>query len=293
MKVEDAVNESITNYPSLYISNRRDYAQAKFDVLHHFFIVLGNGIEWAYTKDPKKGGYLTHPKYYRKNGWTRKYDLPYGKEKFPLDERFFKEDVYQIMTPSHEFKAFMNTGDYKSKKHLFASELHTLEGKTVEANSSPYDPEAVWVIDNLSAEDEWRKDLMKKERKPYPNFQKRYSCFWEIDPVLIQDDWRQEGILHLQHWLAYFKDDERIKGFDHQYPSAKMIKDQEEHILKHYTKVQGKVLEPDEFVAHIQKVYEWPDFDGSNYSDMVWYRFHKTRKEYIEFIEETLVHITV
>ena len=95
MKVIDTVNRCITQYPSLYL--KANWEESKFAVLHQFFVVLGNGIEWAHTKDKKKAGYLTSPIHYKKNGeWERKYDLPYGKVKFELDPRFFKERCFEF-----------------------------------------------------------------------------------------------------------------------------------------------------------------------------------------------------
>ena len=40
--------------------------------------------------------------------------------------------------------------------------------------------------------------------KPYPNFDKEYSCLWEIEPDLIQVDWKNAAIEHLEYWKTYF-----------------------------------------------------------------------------------------
>ena len=95
MKILDSVNESITQYPKLYLT--KNYEHSKFLVLNHMFIVLGNGYEWAVTKNPKHGGYLT-------DEWEQKrtYNTPYGKKKCNVDiTKFFTEDVYELRKIDH------------------------------------------------------------------------------------------------------------------------------------------------------------------------------------------------
>lgn len=95
MRVIDTVNKHLTAYPSLYL--RKTWEESKFEILHHMFVVLGNGVEWAHTKDPHKGGYLTDPQSYKSGGeWKRKYDLPYGKETFKLNPKLFTEEIYEF-----------------------------------------------------------------------------------------------------------------------------------------------------------------------------------------------------
>lgn len=208
MTIIDTVNQSLTKYPSLYVKDT--WEDTKFDVLHHYFIILGNGIEWAYTKNPKHGGYLTDPSHYKKNGeWERKYDLPYGKEKFELNPLFFNEEIYDVYKNERRDTGF-NFPDLKSRKQfppLFQSELNKILGKYVEAYSRT---QQIYEYVIVPCKDH---DTSTARKDPYPNFQKQYSCFWEIEPELIKEDWRLEGIKHLEYWQEYFNDAERVKGF--------------------------------------------------------------------------------
>ena len=97
MLLEDYIKKSISEYPSLYAKS--NYKDSRISVLNQVFLVLGNGLDWAYTKNPKQGGYVVYPNYYKfKGDYKRKYDLPYGKEKYegPDIERFFHEMYIEI-----------------------------------------------------------------------------------------------------------------------------------------------------------------------------------------------------
>lgn len=92
MYVKDYIAKNINEYPLLY--RFETYEKSAFAVLHHVFIVLGNGMEWADTEDPNKGGYITEPQYDENDDgdYTRIKDAPYGEEKHTLVDPEFGED---------------------------------------------------------------------------------------------------------------------------------------------------------------------------------------------------------
>src|SRR6478735_6322400 len=102
MKLIDSIKEMFLQYPSIY---SKDFDIIKHTVCHQMFITLGNGYKWAYTKDPKKGGYLIEPKYkILKEDYIRKIDMPYGKKVIHLDiDLYLKADkIYQLFIINHE-----------------------------------------------------------------------------------------------------------------------------------------------------------------------------------------------
>src|SRR6218665_343241 len=106
MTVNDTVVKSVKSYPSLYLA--KTFEESKFLVLHHYFCVLGNGIEWA-RNDNIHYGYLTNQQYRKVNDeWECVPDLPYGEARETINPRFFQEDVYFYAErdDSFDFMAF-------------------------------------------------------------------------------------------------------------------------------------------------------------------------------------------
>lgn len=285
VKVVDAINESITHYPSLYLKNT--WEESRFDVLHHYFIILGAGVKWAYTKDPKAGGYLTTGGHYKKNGeWVRKYDLPYGKEKFPLDSRFFKEPYCELYGLDKKID-FMLCPDLQSeKKGCFLSEIpdnyvpaygkHKRPSKIAGVYTTYPDNDRVGML-----------GPQPKHRHPYPNFQKKYSIFWEPGAEYIQDDWREAAIEHLQFWLDYFNDPSRYnepgQQNSHYAVDANRVKSQKVYIEQKYKNAVG-----DNWIKEVQTGYDFPGFNGSNYRELVENSANKAVKEAKSFLAATL-----
>ncbi len=279
MKVKDCVNQSINEYPSLYMAD--NYEKSTFGVLHHYFIVLGNGIEWADTGDPKTGGYLIHPVNQESDGkWVRIKDRPYGEKKCELDQRpFFKEDLFYFGEIDKEISSSGFISRKPCEKVVFKSELKELSKKYKICEFSTDYIESVHThcilkIGRCSATD-----------NPYPKFSKRYSCFWEISPELIQEDWRLAGIDHLKYWQVYFADEERVKRYSH-YNNPKS--------LKKFVIYQHK-NQPEKYPDWIQAVrdaYEFPKFDGENFEEFASLRWEKDLKAIKEFISETIERIS-
>lgn len=81
MHLEDQIKKSISEYPSLFLC--KDYEQSKLRVLSFMFLTSSYEVEFAHTKNPKHGGYVTNSKYRKYRGEdVRVYDKPYGKEKY-------------------------------------------------------------------------------------------------------------------------------------------------------------------------------------------------------------------
>lgn len=281
MKVIDAVNLSIANYPTLYLAPT--YEESKRAVLHHLFIVLGNGIEWANTKDPKKGGYLTSPEYRRmKNDeYKRKIDRPYGKEKHPLDPRFFTENCYEFapidtkLSPIFKvLGAWRDLNRNEKDEILFEQELSTRKDWVL-CGTKDYPDTTKYVAELI--------DKKVRDRDPYPNFSKQYSCFWEPGVEYIQPDWLDAAIEHLEYWVTYFNDDKRSEEYHYRY-NANTIKD----VIK-LAKEQAEKVGKD-WVTVLHKEWEWPSFDPAktnkeNANDH-WY--NKELPKTTKFLKETL-----
>jgi hypothetical protein len=312
MKIKDYINKKITEYPIIYL--KEDYETSKFSVLHHIFIVLGNGCKWAYTKSPNKGGYLTDPKYYKKHDeYIRKYDQPYGKEKHELDSRMFTEDVYEL-------SVLDNNGypkpDYSKPSRLyFSSNLKDIDVNYIDGEINDSLRLKVMIETEISDRNQNYNELItdkvnkiinpnndikfilekidkkfdtkwnKTQNNPYPNFQKKYSCFWEIEPHLIKDDWKEEGIKHLKYWQIYFNDPERYKNYAY-YPNDRNNNDLISRIESNYKNKEN-------WVKKVCEDYQCPIFNGQNYQDMVDYRWNDHLNKVKEFLKETIERLEI
>lgn len=298
MKVVDSVKKSFLLYPSLYA--RKTFDDVKFDVLHHELVVLGNGIEWAHTKDPNKGGYLVEPKSRKYRGeWERIYDQPYGKFKVDIDiEPYLENEIYQLREIDHErtkeslkeWAPFINV-DNISKKSYHISEVRDYHGRVfdnkkqtlfTEAEFGKLPPNTLLPGEKYNTSCKYFLRWIEKEEShnrinPYPNFQKEYSCFWEPGFEFAQDDWKEAGYEHMLYWRDYFNDENRIKTYSH-YPNAKELK----QYIEKYHIGEGKTIK------QVGKDYEFPEFDGKNYKEMSDARWEKDLKETKRFIKETL-----
>lgn len=308
MTVTDTVNKHLAAYPSLYLCPT--WEQSRFAVLHHMFIVLGNGIKWAHTKDPKKGGYLTDPiSYKRHSEWVRRLDRPYGQEKCVIDPRFFTEKVYEIKTVDREASRLIGAWgkrDYNEDRPLtFESDLKMTDKMVFEQRRLL--KRHIKVVCPIEVND-------KRNAHPYPNFSREYSCFWRIDAPLIQDDWRQAGIDHLLHWQAYFNDPERVKGYSY-YPkpddhhqsyktcieqqygqkpevSAPNSRDRANDITAIFNGyMPPSIVEKDTWIDKVRKDYEYPAFDGTNYQQMAADMWAAHLTECRQFIADTIARL--
>lgn len=289
MTVNDTIKKSFFNYPTLYMGSNID--DIKRSVLHHYLIVLGNGIEWANTKDKKKGGYLTEPNHHNRK---RTYDKPYGKEKIAenIEDYISPNVAHELIEIDHDdTKKFMGLfgsrrksvyisqklrGEEKLKKTIFIeSEYHLLPPNTMMPGDK-YSEKYKYALREF-------KDLTRGSREtPYPNFSEQYSCFYEPGVEYIQDDWREESIKHLEYWEQYFQDEERIKTFS-DYP-----KKGQDDILKILKK---QILEENKDENYVFKNYGFRKFDLNDpiaFEMAKVEKFNRNRKEMMEFIEKTI-----
>jgi len=278
MKVIDCINKNINDWPSLYLMD--NYEDSAFNVLHHYFIVLGNGVEWADTGDLKTGGYLVEPIARRVGDeWERMKDSPYGEEKHELDFRAFKEKIYWVRVIDHattkELEILMpDMNDVDNTKAMYESELIKLVKKGLAISKySHLTHESLYYFSEISKH--------RSREKPYPNFKKEYSCFWEIEPHLIQKDWRLAGIGHLKYWRNYFNAPERVKNY-HYYKNPKSLK---EWITSHYKNKPEKY--PD-WIQTVRDNYEYQRFNGENFGEMSEIRWEKELSRTKMFISETI-----
>lgn len=285
MKVIDYINLSINAYPALDMLE--NYEESSFNVLHHSFIVLGNGVEWANTGDPKTSGYLVYPRYKEVKGeCIRIKDKPYGEEKHELDPRIFKEDLFYFYEIDFE---------RSEKGFLFGTKSTTLFKSEMDALRKKYMAEKCFdtVCDNKREyihgfHTHYCSPVPKysSRENPYPNFSKRYSCFWDTDPKLIQEDWRLAGIEHLEYWQKYFNDDERVKGYQH-YKNSKSL---EKWITTLY--INNTKKSPD-WIQSVRDDYGVQGFNGDNFEELATIRWEKDLQKTKAFLSGTIQRITI
>jgi hypothetical protein len=178
MKLIDSVKKAIFSYPSIFLCG--NFEDSMFNVLHHYFVVLGNGMAWANPKNPANGGYLTKERLVKKHGeWVRRPDADYGTQTFQKDiDDLFWEKRYVVVLKLKPLKTII----------VQQSELPKY------ANNKSY------LIQNERVEN------------PYPNFTK-HNVFREDAARYIKADWREAALGHFSYWLEYFADDERVKNY--------------------------------------------------------------------------------
>lgn len=221
MKLEDYIQSSIANYPSLYAG--KDYASSRLLVLNHIFLTLGGGLEWANTGNSKTGGYLVAPSWYKRNGeWHRKKDLPYGKEIYngPAIERFFEDEWVELkeLQPVDNTKSDLTAHWLCFRENFncnpvwkgFISEIP--EDLLTQSIGEDYIWEATkneYILDKCTEKSDLSdkfdtknpKYLLKKQTfrhysekyedckfTPCP-FSEKYWAYANIDPMLVQLDW--------------------------------------------------------------------------------------------------------
>ena len=196
MKLEDCIYKSLIEYPALYLCN--NYEDSKMLVLNHLFLVNGNGMDWAISKDGKQEGYLIESKYKgTRDKWIRLPDKPYGKpvikNKLPFVEIIEK---YK--------KEYLEESRYESVR-----DFHNQLPKRIQK-----------LIRDENIKDLENGNYLQKfdEHSPYP-YSSKYWPFAEIHPRLIQPDWKA-GMIQCFKWASEYyettKDDTNgINGINH------------------------------------------------------------------------------
>ena len=205
MKLKDFVAKNIWEYPSLF--KDVDYEKSEIKVLCQVFFTCGNGMELAHTKDPKKGGYYVSPNNYMRNGeWVRKFDKPYGAEKFPeLPADFFKYPIYYISQGFNGRDA--NESSYVVKHEDDTDRLYIRIEKPINLGEKKEKG-----IDRIFREPTLVEAESRYEWRPYP-FSFEYSAFGDLaNGGFLQPDW-MDGLVRLSKAaLSYYKDPERTKS---------------------------------------------------------------------------------
>jgi hypothetical protein len=226
MRVEEAVYNSLRHYPSLY--KRDTYEESKREILHHYFIVLGSGIEWAYTKKPEDGGYLTEHEYYKRkkdeDGYPlQKYNKPYHKSGIKIDESYLKKCFEQKM-----FYVFPKVYGKADTLPIWEVDILTIwEDETDKIDTEIYDLSDVHR--------EFSNTFYKFN--PYPNFDKQFSPFWEGHRgsgglKYIKDDWLEAAIEHLTDCKDFFENPETAATWVGKFNPRELKKDDEKWKLE-------------------------------------------------------------
>jgi hypothetical protein len=204
MKLKDYILLSVYNFPGLYLCET--YEESRILVLNQLFLVNGNGMEWAKTKNPAKGGYLVSPKFYKKNGERlRKLDSPYGYEKFDID--WLDLMGYGITDEIVPTKIELERIKIKSKKIDFDWD-RTFKNKN-------------WIGETY-------------DRNPYPHYDKGWP-FYDVQNgnqklEFIQPDWL-EGMIEIKLWaLNFYKNKEKYHNDFYYGSTERSVEECRKHI---------------------------------------------------------------
>lgn len=283
MKLHDHICKSICDWPTLYLLD--NFESSKIRVLDHLFGTLGNGVEWAHTKNPKQGGYMCEDRHRKVKGeYVRIFDKPYGKEKFEKDiNKKYIEPIIEVY-------------DWRCRKVIFVG---TLE----EYNNNP--EKETWEDPENKEEEDFdicrfrvNKDIRNSNLKyhstfvdtslkfygwhPYPYFGKDYSPLWEIEPEDIKDDWKEGALYWLKECKEFFLDDKRVKTYSH-YPTKINIRDFKKYVLK---EMETKTVDD------INKMYGTTSFTGDNFEEVEMERWDNNLKNIMSFINETIERLS-
>lgn len=179
MTVHNYIVDSLINLPSLY--KDVDWEKSKMKILNHVFLVIGNGVEIAISKNGSQG-YFTKPNFYKK-GEThiRKLDKNYNnKSNLKLPKNFFDRKVYYVSCTYEKLGSRDKYWIQSEDNHNEDFHQKYLLPKPVEANST-YD------------------------FQPYPISE--YSAVIKCvkNNVFLQDDWKQAGIDLCHHVIDYYE----------------------------------------------------------------------------------------
>lgn len=255
MKLKDYVLQNIYNYPTLFLAET--YEESRLLVLHQCFLVLGNGVEWAHTKNLSNGGYIVYPKYRKFNDdWVRVYDKQYGKEKFDFDfNDLIGHGITEFLEPYDH--------DYHEKR---SPELKKIINESKQKS----------ILNG--------KFFNKIESAPYP-FSAEHWPFQEIKSgaVKLSDlkpDWR-EGMVDIFNWaLEFFTDTQKYCADEYFTPPGSGFKESIEK--SEYSKNWKKILNAYEVEKECADVQE---FDFENFAAII---SEKNRLKYVSDLEDAL-----
>lgn len=265
MKLEDYVRKSIWEYPSLY--KDVDYEKSRLKVLNQVFFVLGNALELAEPKDPKKGGYYVYPKMKKVKGeWERCPDKPYGADKFPmLPEDFFKVPIYYL------YQCEVEMYEVENKKYWDKSQYFRV--KSNKGGDLEDDP-TFKILGGLRMT-----EAKSNGFHPYP-FSTTYGVFGDLrNGGFLQPDW-MEGLIELcKVALAWYKDPS-LNIEDSYHPSQSTPSDNrmfKEAEMAGVERVQG-----------LRKTWGWPLADTIPTEAEVWEKAENIWQRFLAKQIETL-----
>jgi len=265
MKLKDYILDSVYRYPSLYASET--YEDARSKVLNHLFLVNGNGIEWANTKDPSKGGYLVHPQFYKYRGeWERKIDKPYGREKFDMEWN----DILGFAISN-----YLNNDYGELEDNFRRNSFDQISG---------YSDRVKECRLKSIADGSWVGGVREK---PYDYYDQGWP-FYDIEKGLqklefVKPDWL-EGMIEIKEWALkfYLHPDKFHKDKD--YPNGKTAADQFKEGIERRNEYKNW--------EEVLKAYELSEYIGvitdKDYSTLSFACLEKRRLQYVEGLQNAL-----
>lgn len=297
MTFDDYCKFAIQEHPTLYAKDTED--SSKFSAAHQAFVVLGNGMEWA-QHIAKSGkvtelGYLTHPRYKRarEDSYRRLPDPPYGQPAYTQGDQWkscIGVDFWSwgIMDdkPGASVGASPNKADIPERYNpdeliALRQSIRKLRGESpnkvkslIHRMSSLMSNSAQLYKLNETYKEDGRTLHMRKHREhPYPNFSKQYLPAWELEPTLMQSDWRLAMLEHYRYWRTYFDG-----------PDPKCHVATAKEYGKHW-----KGLE----VADVRARWEVPVWNGNNLKEAQEYLRTKYLNEVKVVLDETIARLDI
>jgi len=258
MTPTEYVYKRISEYPSLYAN--KNFEISKFKVYDHFFNTLGNGYS---TFDEVE------------NTFFKKEEINIEKIK-----RFSKELSFDGYSKVETFLV--------GEREVYFPDSYSLVARNVFEEEKINYPEVIYWrsinpnvdLNEIMAE---RNDLkFDTEFRPYPNFQKQYSLIWKLPEIfsLLNDEWKKE-IIWFYEKCEFAINNGCFKNYS-EFPTGSKKIDQ-----RHVEEMKKFIGDrTNEQVSKDYEVY----FDG-NVEDFLNRKWLKTKKEYLEFIKETIEYI--
>lgn len=236
MKLKEAINWSIYNYPTLYRHN--DWEKSSIIVLDHMFLGYGTGYEWhpdGFLCENFGGGYkLNHVRKTLPKGYFDKklYCFELKKED--------KEKLHNLLKEKNVFHYFRKDYPHSVKidcifedcSKTYGEEYNNELLENFHSDKSGYkflqDAECIYIEDRSSFEEsEWKELLPHNMCKYSPIAEmiagKTNSCHIDnFNLPNIQQDWLEGAIKIVKEAKRHYEDPERAK-FDFYYPSEKNI----------------------------------------------------------------------
>ena len=238
MTLEDAVALSIFHYPSLY--SRTTFEESKTRVLDHYFLTIGNGIDYINPNNEKHAGWFGHDADLPEAKKRRKLLSKKAKQKIAAGEkicRIYRHihqdqfEKYGFISPSYDYKhekeertAFLSDFLKRGVKYLEVTHgFNRIIDETKRPNPADYE---YFIEIYPDSNDRYIESLKEMEEKinrkvksnynwhPYP-FSLKYTPMWDmqngcfIPKDMIMPDWIEGIVAVYRKTLAWFEDDSK------------------------------------------------------------------------------------